>query len=784
MEINGHLEVGDFAQDPYVEDVWRGMGYMLTTLRQAAISDQAYGNPDINGNGIGIEVITSHPIYEGGQVMMAFVASGTPDMVALRGGTGIAGRTYREIVEDMAEMYYWGQGDDVSGYAAGGWRYSWQAQGDNSACQWAALGLEAAEEQSWVEVPRWVNDRNEVWLAYSRGSGGVGYGYTGSGNGDATSPSGLAQVALDDIPTTDSRWKQTENYLAQVWNSWYNGSGNYYALYALAKAMRIAVPSEIIILGEGTSYALDWYNDPTRGVARTIVNQQDANGQFTGGSGGQWVTGSFKTAWGVIILTKTLFVLPPVADAGENRVWGVDWPLTFDGSGSYHLDPFRQIVSYEWDFDGDGTYDSSSTAPTATYTYTSLGTYTVTLRVKDNNDPPKYDTDTVTIIVAVPPHPPVAVPGGPYSGFTGIPVSLDGSGSYDIDPTDSITSYGWELDGVYPYDFDDAIGPTPTYTWNTPGNYNIGLKVLDNGVLNDLDGDGQVDENEKLSDTRWTTVNITTNRAPIAEAGGPYTVDEGNTIQLDGSGSSDPDGNPITYAWDLDNDGLYDDSTQMMPLFSGVDDGTYTVGLRVSDGDLTGTDTATVTVNNVTPSVNAGHDQTVNEGDTVSFSGSFSDPGADDTHTICWDFGDGTTVCGTLTPAHIYTVAGPYTVTLTVTDDDGGMGSDSLQVTVNPVVVQPVQTIFDLAARAKDSKIDIVWTCVPGNVTYNIYRSTTQGGPYQQIKTGHTSSYCTYADFGLINGVTYYYRVTSVGASGLESLYSNEASGKPYARTR
>ncbi|MBI4714513.1 MAG: hypothetical protein HY760_00950, partial [Nitrospirae bacterium] len=108
----------------------------------------------------------------------------------------------------------------------------------------------------------------------------------------------------------------------------------------------------------------------------------------------------------------------------------------------------------------------------------------------------------------------------------------------------------------------------------------------------------------------------------------------------------------------------------------------------------------------------------------------------------------------------------------------------ALTGTVNPGVVEPVQTSFDLTARAKDKKLDIVWACVPGNVTYNIYRSTTQGGPYQMIQTGYVSTYCVYANFGLTNGVTYYYRVTSVDGNGAESLYSNEASATPFAMTR
>ena len=681
MEINGHLEVGDFSNDPYVEDVWRGMGYILSSLEKTAISDQAYGDPDGNGNGIGIQVNSGSVVYEGGQLMMAMVASGTPNMKAVNGGSGIVGRTYREIVEDMAEMYYWGQGDDAWGYGAGGWRYGWQGQADNSASQWAALGFEAAEEQGWIAVPKWVRDRNEVWLAYSRSGDGRGYGYTGPGNDVATTPSGLAQVAFNKIPTSDPRWKQVEDFVASYWSSWYNGTGNYYALYAMAKAMRTAKPKEVSILGEGTANAIDWYNDPTRGVARMIVNQQDANGMFTGGGGTKWVEGPFRAAWGVIILTKTLFVLPPVAVAGNNMVWGIDWPLNLDGSKSYHLDPFRKIVKYEWDVDGDGVYDYSSDTPAVTHTYSELGTYKVTLRVTDNNEPAKYDSNSITIIVAVPPHPPVADPGGPYQGHVGIPLQLDGSKSYDIDPTDIITSYGWEVDGVFPYNFADATGAKPTYTWNTPGTYNIGLKVVDNGVLSP--------NNDKLSDTKWSTIIIRANSPPSAEAGGPYTVDEGGIVQLDGSGSSDPDGNAIGYAWDLDNDGIFESSGQK-PSFSRPDNGAFTVGLRVSDGALESTATATVTVLNQAPAVDQLPPATINEGGIYTAAGSFTDPGADG-WTATVDYGDGTgvqplTLSGkTFSLGHLYPQNGFYTVTVTVADDDGGAGSGSTQVTVNNV---------------------------------------------------------------------------------------------------
>jgi len=96
---------------------------------------------------------------------------------------------------------------------------------------------------------------------------------------------------------------------------------------------------------------------------------------------------------------------------------------------------------------------------------------------------------------------------------------------------------------------------------------------------------------------------------------------------------------------------------------------------------------------------------------------------------------------------------------------------------------QTAQTIFDLVARAKDSKIDIIWTPVAGADSYNIYRRTTQGGPYTLIALGHITNYATYADFGLTNDVSYYYVVTSL-TNGQESRNSNEASATPAPATR
>ncbi|MHA2185719.1 MAG: PKD domain-containing protein, partial [Promethearchaeota archaeon] len=93
-----------------------------------------------------------------------------------------------------------------------------------------------------------------------------------------------------------------------------------------------------------------------------------------------------------------------------------------------------------------------------------------------------------------------------------------------------------------------------------------------------------------------------------------------------------------------------------------------------------------MTILNVNPSVNAGLDQHAFEGEVVQFSGSFTDPNIIDTHTIEWDFGDGTGRSNTLTPSHLYHDDGVYTVLLTVTDSEGGVGTDTLIVTVSNII--------------------------------------------------------------------------------------------------
>lgn len=170
--------------------------------------------------------------------------------------------------------------------------------------------------------------------------------------------------------------------------------------------------------------------------------------------------------------------------------------------------------------------------------------------------------------------------------------------------------------------------------------------------------------------------------APVADAGPDRTVDEGSTVLLDGTGSHDPDGTVTAYTWSGSDasTGTLVDADSASPSYVGVDDGTETVTLTVRDDNgLSDEDEVLVTVTNVAPSLSltscpAPYTQV---GTELAVGGTFTDPGATDTHVMSVDWGDGTvTPAGPATSpvsgTHRYTQPGLYDITVTVTDDDGG----------------------------------------------------------------------------------------------------------------
>ena len=197
------------------------------------------------------------------------------------------------------------------------------------------------------------------------------------------------------------------------------------------------------------------------------------------------------------------------------------------------------------------------------------------------------------------------------------------------------------------------------------------------------------------------TLNISGNQPPSVEAGNNVSGSEGSAIALDAT-VGDLDGDTVTQQWtytavtaDAGATCSFASATSVDTTITCTDDGTYTATLTANDGhNASVSDSTTVTVANADPTVNI---TTPTDGQlypittAVALTASHSDAGTNDTHTcsVAWD--DGNTTAGTVSETngsgtcsagHTYSSAGVYTIQVTVTDDDGGSGTDTVMVVV------------------------------------------------------------------------------------------------------
>ena len=181
------------------------------------------------------------------------------------------------------------------------------------------------------------------------------------------------------------------------------------------------------------------------------------------------------------------------------------------------------------------------------------------------------------------------------------------------------------------------------------------------------------------------------NSPPFADPNGPYTSEEGSPISFNGTGSSDPDGDPLSFDWEFNDGNTGSGST---PNYTYTDNGLYDVCLTVTDTDgLADTQCTTAEISNVAPdvSINNPTEGSLFQVNTpVNLSASFSDPGVDDTHTctINWGAGPdepGTATVDTCTGRHTYTETGVNTISVIVTDNDGDFDTGIVMIVVyNP----------------------------------------------------------------------------------------------------
>lgn len=308
-----------------------------------------------------------------------------------------------------------------------------------------------------------------------------------------------------------------------------------------------------------------------------------------------------------------------------------------------------------WDF-GDGSWEEGNNV---SHTFQTDGLYIVTLILTDGFGAMSVHTIMVTVLN----RPPTAEAGEDLSGNEDDNLMFVGQGS---DPGGGPISYSWDLG-----DGNSASGRVVSHVYTKQGTYTATLTVRDCDGLT-------------ATDTRSVSI---TNVPPQAGLTSNHTTEEGDIIGFYGSTSTDtPSDIPLlVYNWNF-GDGSTASGISVSHAY--VDEGTYTVTLTVTDDDsAVDVTTMVVPVDNANPTASIDsvtHSNTdLLPGDTVSFTGSGTDPGTTDTLSFSWNFGDSGTATGSST-SHSYSSAGTYTVTLTVSDGDGGSATDTVSVTVTP----------------------------------------------------------------------------------------------------
>ncbi len=385
----------------------------------------------------------------------------------------------------------------------------------------------------------------------------------------------------------------------------------------------------------------------------------------------------------LIYLSGTVSNQSPIANAGPDQ--SITLPtnsITVIGSGT---DPDGSIASYQWT-KISGPSQFTIVSPTQAQTVINnlaQGVYLFQLTVTDNLGATGKDTVQITVNPA--PNQAPTANAGLDQNIT-LPtnnVTLVGSGN---DPDGNIASYQWtKISGPTQFTIVSPTQAQTTINNLAQGVYQFQLTVTDN-------------QGATGKDTVAITINAAPNQAPTANAGLDQNITlPTNSVTLVGSGS-DPDGNIASYQWTKisgPTQFTIVSPTQAQTAINNLAQGVYQFQLAVTDNQgATGKDTVKITVNpaNIPPTVNAGPDQNITLPTTsVTLIGSGSDPDGS-IASYQWTKISGPSQFNIVSSTQAQTVInnlsqGVYQFQLTVTDNQGATGKDTVVITVNPAPI-------------------------------------------------------------------------------------------------
>jgi hypothetical protein len=280
--------------------------------------------------------------------------------------------------------------------------------------------------------------------------------------------------------------------------------------------------------------------------------------------------GKVDSAPDEVVITVLQVNKVPIADAGADQIVNEGATATLDGSAS--SDPDGDALTYKWTAPpGIVLSSDSDEKPTFTAPEVSADTqFTFSLVVNDG----KVDSapDEVVITVLQVNKVPIADAGSDQTVNEGATATLDGSASFD--PDGDVLTYKWTAPPGIILSSDSDEKPTftaPEVSADTQYTFSL--------VVNDGQADSPPDE------VVITVFQV--NNVPIADAGSDQTVNEGATATLDGSASSDPDGDALTYKWIAPAGIVLSSDTDQKPTFTApevVTDSQFIFSLVVNDG--------------------------------------------------------------------------------------------------------------------------------------------------------------------------------------------------------
>jgi hypothetical protein len=303
-----------------------------------------------------------------------------------------------------------------------------------------------------------------------------------------------------------------------------------------------------------------------------------------------------------------------------------------------------------------------------------------------------FNGNNLTAICPVSNVAPISNAGPNQTVTTATTVTLNGSGSSDADG--NTLTYLWSFVSIPAGSGATLTSPTtvrPTFLADRTGQYIVQL-IVNDGVVSS-------------TPARVTITTTPGNTAPVANAGPDQTVQVGALVTLNGSGSSDVDGNPLTYQWTFmaqppGSTAQLLNPTSVMPTFVANVAGQYVIKLLVNDGNVTSAqDTVTVTTTggNTAPVANAGPDQSVAMNTTVTLNGSGSNDADKNPLTYDWSFvsippGSAATLSNptAVGPSFVTDKAGPYVAQLIVNDGTVNSTPDTITITVATGNTAPV----------------------------------------------------------------------------------------------